>query len=115
MKYSIFALMLVSLVFVGLGCPKKKGNKNQGKNQSKKDEHKHKYYCAMKCISKKPGKCPKCKADLKKNDKGIFVCPKGCIKYYDQEGKCEVCGMKLKVKDDHKDKKGNKDKGKNKS
>lgn len=82
---------------------KEKTKQTQNKPQEKAaTAAKESYTCPMhaEVVSDKPGKCPKCKMTLVKQEsaKDVYTCPMHSDVVSDKPGKCPKCKMKLEKK-----------------
>ena len=81
-------------------------SKSQSSKKKKTLSEKVKYTCPVhpEETSDKPGKCPKCKMDLKeiKQESKVYSCPMHPEEISNKPGKCSKCNMDLlEKKDDH--------------
>lgn len=100
---TIKMLMMAALTILSVAVFAQEPAKEKGKMKKEKMEKAEKktYSCPMHSdvTSNKPGKCTKCKMDLKEKvqHETAYACPMKCegAKTYHKEGKCPTCKMNL--------------------
>lgn len=102
---SIKVMMIAAFAILSLAGFSQESNTKSSKKKGANTE-KVKYECPMhpEESAGKPGKCSKCKMDLKevKQDSKVFTCPMHPEETSNKPGKCAKCKMDLvEKKDDH--------------